>query len=68
MARLHDRSPQAVRNARLKASLTQEEAASLIHACSRAWTFYEAGDREIPLASWELFLLKTKQHPDYKLR
>lgn len=67
MARIHDRSPGAVRNARTQAKLTQEECASMIEVSPRAWQHYESGSRLMPAASWELFLLKCDLHPSYKL-
>lgn len=56
-----------VREARLNAGLTQSEAAHLIHVTARSWTHYEGGTRAMPFAAWELFLLKTSQHPYSKL-
>ncbi len=58
-------SPAEVRAARSAAGLTQTQAAELVHAKLRTWQHWEADAgtedaREIPLASWELFLLKTK--------
>lgn len=47
--------------------VTQAEAAALIHVSTRSWVHYEAGTRTMPAASWELFLLKTNQHPTMRL-
>lgn len=45
--------------ARKDAGLTQTQAGDLIYKSCRAWQQYEKGDREIDLAYWELFLIKT---------
>jgi hypothetical protein len=63
--------------ARERAGLTQTEAALLVSSggakggakAHRTWQNYEAplespGHRRIALATWELFLLRTNQHPD----
>jgi DNA-binding XRE family transcriptional regulator len=56
-----------VRPARKAAGLSQTAAADLISVSLRAWQAYEAGDRAMPLAAWELFLLRTDQHPSHQL-
>lgn len=38
--------------------LTQSEAASLVHSVLRSWQQWEAGDRKMKPAVWELFCLK----------
>lgn len=69
-------SPVEVRQARLRAKLKQAEAAQLVspaqERADRTWQSYEAesgkkGHRAIPLATWELFLLLTGQHPTLQL-
>lgn len=45
--------------AREKAGLTQRASADLVHVSTRAWARYEAGDRRMSLAAYELFLRKT---------
>jgi putative transcriptional regulator len=52
-------SPDKIKQARTDAGLTQTQAATLIHKRCRAWQQYEAGDRKMDLAYWELFLIKT---------
>ena len=52
--------PAEVRAARKAARLTQTEAAALVYVTQRAWAYYEAGKRNMPPASWELFLQKAK--------
>lgn len=64
-------APENVAAARKKAGLSQDEAAGLIGATGksryRTWQNYETPDgpgaRPIPASAWELFLLKTGQHP-----
>lgn len=53
-----------VRAARLKAELTQTQAGELVHASLKTWQNWEsegAEGRKMPLAAWELFLIKTSQ-------
>jgi DNA (cytosine-5)-methyltransferase 1 len=57
-------SPTEIKSARLEAGLTQTEAATLVHAGLKTWQNWESEtgeSRKIPLASWELFLIKTSQ-------
>lgn len=56
-------TPEQIRAARLAAQLTQTQAAELCHRSLRAWQQAEDGSRNLDLAAWELFLLRTKQHP-----
>lgn len=60
-------SPQDVLAARKAAGLTQEQAAQLLGSHNRQWRLYEAGDRALSAPLWELFLLKTGQHPLWAL-
>lgn len=70
-------TPQEIRSARKVAKLTQAQAAALVSPAQgkssyRAWQVYEvevglSDHRAIPLATWELFLLLTKQHPTMNL-
>lgn len=50
--------------ARAASGLSGQKASELIGQEGRAWRKYEAGDSEMHPASWELFLLKTGQHPE----
>ena len=52
--------PAEVRAARAAAGLTQTAAASLVHTTCRVWQQWEAGDRRMHLAFWELFRLKSR--------
>ena len=49
-----------VRSARLLADQTQDEAASTVHLANyKTWQNYELGDRNMSLATWELYLIKN---------
>lgn len=48
-----------VTDARRNAGLTQQEAAALIYCSMRAWQQWEAGERRMHGAMWELFQIKT---------
>ena len=50
----------AVKTLRVRAGLTQEQAAREISATRRAWQEWEAGRRNMPPAKWELFQQKIK--------
>lgn len=65
---LQQPTPDQIRAARLAAGHTQAQAAEVIHSARRmTWADYEEGRRVIPLAAWELYLLRTGQHPDWGL-
>lgn len=51
-------SPVEIRTARERAGLTQTEASALVHTTLRAWQHWEAGDRAMHPAFWELFGIK----------
>lgn len=53
--------PSQVRAAREAAGLTQTAAAALIYCTLRGWQEWEAGNRRMHPALWELFQLKTKR-------
>lgn len=55
--------PSSIREARLKAGMTQKEAAHTVLASLRGWQQWEAGDRAMPPGLFELFMLKTGQWP-----
>ena len=67
MPQLTKPTPQAVLAARKAAGLTQEGAGQLLGSNNRQWRLYEAGDRAMSVSLWELFLLKTHQHPQWAL-
>ena len=60
-------TPADIRAARKAAGLSQTAAGALCHRSLRAWQAVEAGDRTLDLAAWELFLLRTGQHPTHAL-
>jgi putative transcriptional regulator len=51
-------APAQIIAARKAAKLTQTAAAALVYATCRAWQLWEAGDRKMGAASWELFRIK----------
>lgn len=51
-------TPEEIKSAR--GELTQSEAAVLLHTSLRAYQQWEAGDRAMHPAFWELFRLKVK--------
>jgi hypothetical protein len=51
-----------------RGELGQREAAELVYAPSyRTWQNWELGKNTMAPAVWELFLLKTDQHPSLRL-
>lgn len=52
-------TPADIKAARQAAGLTQTQAAELVHTKLRAWQQWEAGDRAMHAAFWELFRLKV---------
>ena len=52
--------PEAVKEARKAAGLSQNAAAKLVHMKTGTWSAWEQGDREMSPTAWELFLLKTR--------
>lgn len=54
-------TPAEVRQARTAAGLTQTEAGMLIHTTQRVWAQWEAGDRSMHPAFWELFKRKVSE-------
>lgn len=57
-------SPLAIKKAREAAGQTQAEAAKMVHAELRSWQRWEAGDRKMHPAFWELYRIKSDAaHP-----
>jgi hypothetical protein len=57
-------TPEQVREARMRAGLTQSQAATLVHRKElKRWSEWELGVRRMQPDTWELFLLLTNQHP-----
>ena len=48
-----------IKAAREAAGLTQTAAATLVHSTCRSWQQWEAGDRRMHPAMWELFRIKS---------
>lgn len=51
----------AIKAARMHATLTQTQAGQLVHASLRAWQQWESGERGMPPGLFELFMIKTGQ-------
>ena len=57
-----------IKEARTKAGLTQKQAADLLDLPSyQAWQAWEIDRSRMPSYAFDYFLLKTDQHPDYRL-
>lgn len=54
-------TPSDIRAARQSAGLTQTDAGALIHCSANTWYQWEAGERNMHAAFWELFQRKTGQ-------
>ncbi len=52
-------TPEEVRAVREACGLSQTEAAAVIHCTLRGWQEWEAGNRRMHPAFWELFRLKV---------
>jgi hypothetical protein len=60
-------SPKQIIAAREASGLTLAAAAELVYlGAAPRWSEYENGKRSPDPARWELFLLKTGQHPTHK--
>ncbi len=64
-------TPDEIRALVQEEGLSRSEAAALVHVSRRAWekwvTKADSNDhRAIPLAAWELLLIKTGKHPKFK--
>ncbi len=57
-------SPQLIKDARLRANLTQEQAARVCYVTLRTWSRWETGAYPMPEGAWELFTLRTGQPVD----
>jgi DNA-binding transcriptional regulator YiaG len=51
-------TPEEIRFSREASGLTQTEAGKLLHTTCRTWQQWEAGDRRMHPAFWELFQIK----------
>jgi hypothetical protein len=60
-------TPEELRALRQAAGISHSKAASLVHlGHGKRWHEYENGTRKIDKARFELFLIKTGQHPAIK--
>lgn len=53
-------NPENIKAAREKLGLTQVRAAEIIGASPVAWQKWEYGERNMPPAKWELWLIKVR--------
>jgi hypothetical protein len=60
-------TPQDVLKARTTVGLTQELAGQVLGRHNREWRRWESGTIGMPESMFELFLLKTGQHPTLQL-
>ena len=61
-------TPAHIKAARKAANLTQAQAAEIAGLSARQrWIEYEKGDFKPSPQTWELFLLRTGQHPTHVL-
>jgi len=60
-------NPADIAQARHRAGHTQTQAGELVGGTLRTWQDWEAGRRAMPGAAWELYQLKTGQHPEFEL-
>jgi len=58
--------PFDIRKARADAGITQAVAAGMLHTSIRAYQQWEAGDRKMHPAFWELFTIKLAIYPAIK--
>lgn len=54
-------APEAIRQARENADLSQTAAAELIHSTLRTWQDWEAGKAKMHAGLWELFQMKVAE-------
>ncbi len=60
-------TPENVLQARKTLGMTQTEAGAVLGSHNSVWRKYELGTRQMSAQLWELFLLKTNQHPTLRL-
>lgn len=69
MSKLGSPTKEEVKAARIAAGLTQKQAAECIGRNQyQRWGEFERGSRQMSGAEWEMFLVKTNQHPQYTYR
>lgn len=60
-------TPMMIKEARTSAGQSQTEAGAAVGAALRTWQHWEMGTRAMPSGLWELYLLKTGQHPSLSI-
>lgn len=63
---LNSPKPETIKKMRNLLGFTQAEAAKHVYVTTRAWQLWEAGQRHMPPAMWELACIKAGLHPDYQ--
>lgn len=53
--------PAVIRTARKAAGLTQKQAAETVSVSLSTWGKWEAGTHRMPVSTFEMFLIKTRQ-------
>ncbi|MGR9108715.1 MAG: hypothetical protein ACU843_17490 [Gammaproteobacteria bacterium] len=64
-------TPEEIKQARLNAGLSAREAAKIVDVTQLTWQRWEGQSSRttaIPAPHWELFLLRTDQHPKLELK
>jgi DNA-binding transcriptional regulator YiaG len=61
MSKFINPTPEEIKEARANAGITQKNAAEILHTSIRAYQQWEAGDRAMHPAFWELFLVKLER-------
>jgi DNA-binding transcriptional regulator YiaG len=59
MSQCRHPTTEQIKALRAQAGITQEMAATILHTTRRAYQQWEAGDRKMHPAFWELFLIKN---------
>jgi DNA-binding transcriptional regulator YiaG len=57
-----------IKRLRVRAKLTQTQAAELVHSNERTWQAWEYGQNPMHPGLWELFNIKVKTAKDSQLR
>ena len=60
-------TPENILQARKAIEMTQEAAGQVLGKGNREWRRWESGDTAMTEQAFELFLLKTNQHPTLQL-
>jgi DNA-binding transcriptional regulator YiaG len=58
--------PAEIQAARKAAGLSQTAAAAMVHTTCRTWQQWEAGDRKMHPAFWELFSIKSRSDGNHQ--